>query len=134
MTWQCPQCGRRVPNRVDECHCGVRRETALAAPAAEASLRAKPPLGTMATPAVPVPPQYRFSWRTLPRDVKLLAVGIILVLLSGIGWLFVPWRPKPIVPLLGWSEPTSSRPLPTPPPRKSPAPPPSPSGKKGWQP
>jgi len=88
----------------------------------------------MATPAVPVPPQYRFSWRTLPRDVKLLAVGIILVLLSGIGWLFVPWRPKPIVPLLGWSEPTSSRPLPTPPPRKSPAPPPSPSGKKGWQP
>ena len=31
VTWQCPRCGRRVPNRVDECHCGMGREAALAA-------------------------------------------------------------------------------------------------------
>ena len=134
MTWQCPQCGRRVPNRVDECHCGVRREAALAAPVANASARRGFPLATMATPKVPVPPQYRFSWRGLPRDLKLLAIGLILVLVGSIAWLFVPWRPKPVVPLLGWSEPLSSKPPPTPPPRKSPEPSPSPAAKKGWLP
>ena len=112
----------------------MRREAALAAPVADRPLRPTPPLGTMATPAVPLPAQYRFSWRALPRDVKLIAVGLVLVLLAGIGWLFVPWRPKPIVPLLGWSELTPSKRRPTPPPRKSPEPPPSPSRQKGGQP
>ena len=134
MTWQCPQCGRRVPNRVSECHCGVRREAALAAPPAEPSARGIPGLGTMATPGVPVPPQYRFSWRGLPRDLKLLAIGLVLVLVGGVAWLFVPWRPKPVVPLLGWSEPVSGQARPTPPPRTHPAPAPSPKAKKGWLP
>jgi hypothetical protein len=111
----------------------MRREAALAAPVADRSPRAAPPLGTMATPKVPVPAIYRFSWRALPRDLKLLAIGLVLVVVGSIAWLFVPWHPKPIVPLLGWSEPTSSRPLPTPPPRK-PEPSPSPAGKKGWLP
>jgi hypothetical protein len=108
----------------------MRRDAALgAAPVAERSRRATPVLGTMATPKVPVPAIYRFSWRALPRDLKLLAIGLVVVIVGSIAWLFVPWRPKPIVPLLGWSEPTSSRPLPTPPPRKSPAPSPSPAAK-----
>ena len=112
----------------------MRREAALAAPVANASARRGPPLATMATPQVPVPPQYRFSWRGLPRDLKLLAIGLILVLVGSIAWLFVPWRPKPLVPLLGWSEPLSSKPRPNPTPRKSPEPSPSPAAKKGWLP
>ena len=134
VTWQCPQCGRRVPNRVDECHCGVRREAALTAPVANPLARGVPALATMATPQVPLPPQSRFSWRGLPTDLKLLAIGLILVLVGSIGWLFVPRRPAPMVPLLGWSEPLSSQGRPTPPPRTSPAPSPSPSAKKGWLP
>ena len=46
VTWQCPQCGRRVPNRAEECHCGMTRSAALAAATAApaASGRAGPAL------------------------------------------------------------------------------------------
>src|SRR5262245_14092310 len=36
--WACPNCGRRVPNHVDTCRCGVAREhapAAVSAPVAE---------------------------------------------------------------------------------------------------
>ena len=88
----------------------------------------------MATPMVPVAPQYRFSWRGLPRDIKVLAISLVIVLVCGLAWLFVPSRPKAMVPLLGWSEPLASPRGATPPPRKGPQPSPSPSGKKGWLP
>ena len=112
----------------------MRREAALASPAAAPSVRGIPTLGTMADPVVPVPALYRFSWHSLPRDLKFLAIGLVLVLVGGVAFLFVPWRPKPTVPLLGWSEPVSGQPRPTPPPRKSPAPAASPAPKKGWLP
>ena len=99
----------------------------------------------MTTPTAPrpLPDAYRFSWRSLPRDIKMLAISFIVVMLAGIAWLFTPWRPKPIAPLLGWSEPTAAptprptatpRPTPTrrPPPGQNPSPTPSP--KKGFWP
>jgi hypothetical protein len=107
----------------------MRRDAALAASAAasRAQVAAAP-----AAERPPLPPEYRFSWRRLPRDIKLIAVGLILVLLLGLGWLFVPWRPTPIPPLLGWSEPTSGR-KPTPPPKAKPRPANKKAGKKkGW--
>lgn len=131
VTWQCPQCGRRVPNRAAECHCGMTREAALAAAHNAA-------VGPVAGPTPDGPTAlspYRFSWRGLPREVKLMAVGLVLVLLLGLGWLIlVPYRPKAIVPLLGWSEPTSprkERPLPSPSPKAPGQPAPQ---KKGWLP
>ncbi len=133
VTWQCPQCGRRVPNRALECHCGMTRGAALAAAASPAPGSA----GGAASsgPRAPVPSLYRFSWRGLPGEIKLMAVGLVVVLLLGLGWLvLVPWRPKPIVPLLGWSEPTSRR-NPSPAPLPSPRPPGQPKPqKKGWLP
>jgi hypothetical protein len=138
VTWQCPQCGRRVPNRAAECHCGTTREAALAAAAHLPPTPAAPAAGRRPRPASP----YRFSWASLPGEIKLMVVGLGLVLLAGIAFLvFVPSRPQPIVPLLGWSEPTSSRPKPSPTaaPRagrraRNPSPSPSPEPKKGWLP
>lgn len=131
VTWQCPQCGRRVPNRAEECHCGMTRRAALAAAQSAAPGTAASAAGAGAQ----APSLYRFSWRALPREIKLMAVGLVVVLLLGLGWLFVvPYRPKPIVPLLGWSEPTSprkERPTPTPSPRTPGQPAPR---KKGWLP
>jgi hypothetical protein len=97
---------------------------ATAAPAASgrAGQALAGPPGKASRPA-PIPAAYRFSWRSLPRDVKFMAIGLVLVLVVGLGWLvFVPFRPKPIIPVLGWSEPTGPRkPIPTPTPRPRPA-------------
>jgi hypothetical protein len=137
VTWLCPRCGRRVPNREALCHCGASREEALAAPAPSAPVRR--------SPRPPLPPSYRFSWRALPRDLKFLAVVVVLVVLGGLVTLFaprVPWQSKPVPPLLGWSEPPSPRPKPTPTaraarvrpsPRASPSPSPG-TEKKSWWP
>jgi hypothetical protein len=105
----------------------MRREAALAAPLAQ---RRGPAAPVPEAAKARLPPEYRFSWRRLPRDVKLMAVGLIAVLLLGLGWLFVPWRPTPVPPLLGWSEPTSGRK--PPPPKASPRP--RGQKKKGWLP
>jgi hypothetical protein len=97
-------------------------------------------VASRAGPALPGP---YLSWKDLPRDIKLLAVGFALVVLAGFGWLFTPWKPQPIHPLLGWSAPAPSpgpivKPTPTPKPkakRKPPrAPSPSPGAKKSFWP
>ena len=131
VTWSCPQCGRRVPNRAQACHCGTTRQAAIAA-----AQNAVPGLGEGgAADGARVPSPYELSWRGLPREFKLTAVGLVLVLLLGLGWLIlVPYRPKAIVPLLGWSEPSSPRkevPTPTPSPQVPGRPAPQ---KKGWLP
>jgi len=34
-TWECPQCGRAVPMREPQCHCGVLRSESPKAPGAD---------------------------------------------------------------------------------------------------
>jgi hypothetical protein len=91
-----------------------------------------------AAPKQRLPSRYRFSWRALPRDLKLLSVGVVAVLLLGLGFLFVPrvpWQSKPAPPLLGWSEPQVPRPTPTPRAGKArPTPSPTAAQKKSWWP
>jgi hypothetical protein len=107
----------------------MQRQAALAEAAAKK--RAVMPGSAPAT-RPPVPAPYRFSWRSLPRDIKLMAIGLVVVLLAGLGWLFVPRRANPITPLLGWSEPTSPRKVVPPTPRPTPTP--VGKKKKGWLP
>ena len=114
--WICPSCGRRVPLRVEACHCGMTREraAALAAPTASPAR----PGGGVRIPAAPREP--------LPGDVKALLATLVVVTLFAAGWLlFRPWRPEPITPVLGWVVPA-----PTPPPKPTPAP--SPPFKLPW--
>jgi hypothetical protein len=108
----------------------MRRDKALA----EAAAKTLAPASRSPTARrPPVPSQYQLTWRNLPRDVKFMAVGLVVILLAGLGFLFVPYRQKPIAPLLGWSEPTSPRkPVPTPSP--TPSPESKKKKKKGWLP
>jgi hypothetical protein len=118
VTWVCPGCSRRVPNRVPECHCGVRKEDAERAARAAAALPVRPAAGAR-RPAPPIAPRWRFTWgrfwRDLPRDAKAFAVGFVLILVLAVVWFFVPHRPEPITPVLGWSGTvTAPTPKPTP--------------------
>ncbi len=115
VTWQCPNCKRRVPNRVSACHCGTTRAQAdqLAAAQETAAKRPRPKAWT--------PRPRRIPWAPLGRDVKMLLVGLVVVTILAVVWmLFVPWRPEPIVPVLGFSapapEPKAKFPPPTVPP------------------
>ncbi len=107
LTWSCPGCGRRVPLRVDSCHCGRMRATAPAEPTA---LPAHPP-------RVALPPRQSGGlWRSLPVDVKALALAGILVTVAGVGWaLFGPQSTERMPALLGYIEPTPPPPTPRPP-------------------
>ncbi len=106
-SWICGACGRRVPLRVDVCHCGATRQQAAAGPLqADVS-----PFGGAGA---------RGGWRSLPLDVQalLLAAGLSLVL--GLAWLvYDPPRPNPTPALLGYVD------VPPPPrtPTKAPRPP-----------
>ena len=99
-TWTCPGCGRRVPLRVEACHCGATRAEAeaRAAEARTAGAALVPrPSPAEAAGGRHVPP--------LPTDVKALAVGSLVVLVGGLIWLvFVPSRPSPILPVLGYAD------------------------------
>jgi hypothetical protein len=107
LTWSCPGCGRRVPLRVERCHCGRPRETARALPEAPRPL--------------PFRPSDRWSltlWRTMPLDVKALVVVAILLVTGGIGWsLFGPQSAERMPALLGYKDPTPPPPTPPPPTR-----------------
>jgi hypothetical protein len=102
VTWTCPSCGRRVPTRVGECHCGTSREAAELADAGRPGVAAREEIG----------------W-----DVKALVIGMGLVLVLGVAWLFRPYRPDPIFPILGYNvnapvaTPTPPPPRPVPRPR-----------------
>jgi hypothetical protein len=53
------------------------------------------------SPSRPGPAAAHFSLRGLPRDVKVSLAVVVAVVLGGIAWLFVPYHPGPIVPVLG---------------------------------
>jgi len=90
-TWTCPACGRRVPLRVDACHCGATR-----APAEERTAAAAPrPRAPVARPRLP----------PLPADVKAFVVGAALVLVAGLFWLVLgPSRPAAVPAILGYAD------------------------------
>lgn len=113
LTWTCPNCQRKVPNRVDACHCGTTRGQAelLAASSPAASGSA---LG-YGDPAV----REELGW-----DVKGPALGLVLVAVVAVGWLaFRPYHPDPIAPVLGFVE-KGRTPPPTPAPPRPRVPPP----------
>ena len=114
VTWPCPNCGRRVPNRVDQCHCGTTRQDALRQAAQSAAV---PSPGSPRTarkgPPIRLGP---LTW-----DLKALLIGLALVALLGLVRLFWPERPDPILPVLGHVDAT-------PPPVPKPTPKP-----KGWK-
>ncbi|HKC13624.1 MAG TPA: hypothetical protein VKI41_16490 [Vicinamibacteria bacterium] len=115
-TWTCPNCKRRVPNRVSECHCGTTREQADrgSLPAPPAALPARTRRGWLAD----LP-----AWSSLPWDLKALALAFGLVVVLAVVVLFLPSRRPQIQPLLGYTDHA-------PPPRSSPSPSPSP---KHWK-
>ncbi len=109
VTWPCPNCGRRVPNRVSQCHCGTTQEDAFRQ--AEVGATESPtgtPRRARKGPPLRIGP---LTW-----DLKALLIGIALVALVGLVRLFWPGRPEPIVPVLGYVDATP-RPLPTPTPK-----------------
>lgn len=109
VTWTCPNCSRRVPNRVSTCHCGTTRaqaeQLAIVSPARGAA--------RFGRPAAAEP-----GW-----DVKGLAIALVLVAVVAVAWLFRPHRPDPIFPVLGFADraPTPS-PSPKAPRRRAPPP------------
>jgi hypothetical protein len=110
LFWSCPACGRRVPLRVDRCHCGRMRDVAGGEPE---RLLARPSQATVARR------QAVALWRSLPRDVKAFVVAGTLVVAAGVGWtLFGPRQSETIPPVLGYLDATP--PAPTPRPPKSP--------------
>ena len=120
VTWPCPNCGRRVPNRVSQCHCGTTREDAERLAAAGGP---EPPARGGAVPR-PRPRRFGPPLRIGPLggDVKALLVAIVIVTVLGIASLFWPRKPENIVPVLGYAN--------TRPPTPSPSPTPKP---KGWK-
>ena len=90
--WTCPNCGRRVPLRVDACHCGATRARAEQMEAAAATPPVPRPRTAPAGPRLP----------PLPGDVKALAIGGLVVLVAGFFWLVLgPGRPPSTPALLG---------------------------------
>jgi hypothetical protein len=114
VTWPCPNCGRRVPNRISQCHCGTTREDALRQ--AEAGAAVSPP-GALR----PARRGTGIRIGPLTWDLKALLIGLVLVALLGIVRLFWPSQPERIVPVLGHVDATP-KPLPTPTPKA-----------KGWK-
>jgi len=118
-SWVCAGCRRRVPGYVDVCHCGAARPDASAVvPPDEA---ARLPLGA----------RPRIDPRQVPWQVWL-ALGVMSLALLGaaLSLLFVPRRPQPSVPLLGYVDrlpPSAPRPSAHRPSAHRPSPTPSPS-------
>lgn len=115
-TWGCPRCGRRVPNRAPACHCGMTQEQA----------RQEQAPGVV--PAAPAPRRgrglgLRQIWNDFTWDLKALAIGVVVVSLLGLAWLFVPRKEEPIAPVLGIVAPAPS-----------PSPSPTPKAKRWWWP
>jgi hypothetical protein len=91
------------------------------AQAAEAAAEAE----VSPTPSRPARPRHRGPHAPLPRDVKALLAGLVLVIVAGIGWLAFGPSPEPVTPLLGFVDSG-------PPPAPTPTPPPSPAFKLPW--
>jgi hypothetical protein len=98
VTWACPNCKRRVPNRVSTCHCGTTRAQASQLEASE-EVRTKRPAPKAWTP------RPRPIRRTpLSRDVKLLLVGLVVIVVLAIVRMLMPWQPAVIHPVLGFRD------------------------------
>jgi hypothetical protein len=98
VTWPCPNCKRRVPNRVSTCHCGTTREQAdqLAVAQQAQSKRPAPRAWT---------PQPRPIRRTpLARDIKLLLVGFVVIVVLALVRMLMPWQSDAIHPVLGFRD------------------------------
>ena len=113
LTWTCPNCKRRVPTRVDSCHCGTTR--------AQAELLAATPAGGGSGDAYGY--EGEDARAELGWDVKGPALGLVLVVVVAAGWIvFRPFHPDPIYPVLGYVDraptpppkPIPSRPIPPP--------------------
>ncbi len=123
VTWLCPNCKRRVPNRISTCHCGTTRAQADQTAAAQeaASKRPAPQAWTPRPRPAPRAP--------LGRDVKALLIGLVVVAILAVVRMLMPWRPESIRPVLGFQVPApppkakvTPRPLPSP---RAPAPAPT---------
>jgi hypothetical protein len=97
VTWTCPGCKRRVPNRVSTCHCGTTRAQADQAAALQQAAERRP------GPRAWKPRPRRLPLGPLGRDVKLLLAGIAVITILAIARMFVPWQPTPIHPVLGFA-------------------------------
>ncbi len=106
VTWTCPNCQRRVPNRAAVCHCGTTREQA------EPGAR---PQGPAALPPRPgaqagwLPP-----WSSLTWDLKALVIAFGLVLVLAAVFLFLPHPSVRVHPVLGFADQAPPRPSPSP--------------------
>lgn len=61
---------------------------------------------TPSEPAVTAGPGRAVSARALPRDVRLLLGGAVLVVVLGLGWALLAPPPRPATtPVLGWIDP-----------------------------
>jgi len=92
LLWTCPACGRRLPQRVDVCHCGLKRPDWLP----------DEPVTRLA-PTAPVPPpggpDLTDALDTTPRAPSLFAVAVTLLLvLAGLLWYLRP-APVPTTPV-----------------------------------
>lgn len=113
-SWTCPSCGRRVPLRVDRCHCGATRDQAERA-TATAVATARPVRARRGGPGSLLASELA---ATMPEDVKALVALVVLVVMIGLGWLFFgPHRPDTTPRVLGFVDsgpPPVPRPTPTP--------------------
>jgi hypothetical protein len=109
-SWICGGCGRRVPLRIEVCHCGATRQQTRDRPAAAPEPEAAAGVGG--------------GWRSLPGDVQALLAAAVLTVLLGIGWLlYSPPEPPRLPALLGYVDaplPPPSRPPPPRPPFRMP--------------
>lgn len=111
-TWICTACGRRVPRRVDRCHCGATRAAAEAAPDTAPELSGPRPRGGRGLVA-----ELR---ATMPRDVQVLLGAGLAVAVLGLGWLaFGPRTPDATPRVLGYVD-AAPPPVPKPTPRPTP--------------
>lgn len=94
--WVCPSCGRRVPLRAPVCHCGTTRERALELAGARPA----------DVPAARAQPRGTSVLATMPRDVRLLLGGAVLLVAVGLGWALIGPPPRDTTPpVLGWIDP-----------------------------
>ena len=95
--WTCPSCGRRVPDRIEACHCGAPRPAAIP-PGVPLSAAGAPHAGALAGPLLP-------SWKSLPRDIRI-GLGLLAVLIVGaLASLLLPDRGPRLPALLGHVDP-----------------------------
>src|SRR5262245_45051920 len=98
VTWTCPNCKRRVPNRVTTCHCGTTRAQADQVTASQEAVAKRP------APKAWTPRPRPIRRTPLGRDVKLLIVGLVVIVVLAVVRMFLPWQPQAVHPVLGFRD------------------------------